>query len=324
MSPENVRRSVRVRVPATTANLGPGFDCLGAALDIFNEVELAWADGDEIIIEGEGAGELPKDASNLAWRAALAVLRAVAARRGDAATSPQEISSGRGWRLRLVNRIPLARGLGSSAAAIVGGMTAANLLLDGRLGTRDILHLALPMEGHPDNLAPCLTGGMTVAYTSADGEVGYQRLGIFSSTDPAWYVLYPDLEVSTWEARGTLPDAVPLADAVHNLARVALLVTAFGEGRPELLVEATADRVHQPYRRSLYPWLEDLIAAARSWGAYGAALSGAGPAVVIWAPPGSENNLRFGVERWANKQKTSWHLLSTSLARSGAGAVDSK
>jgi len=322
MSPERVLSKVRVRVPATTANLGPGFDCLGAALEIYNEVELGWAEKDEIVIEGEGSTSLPRDSSNLAWRAVAAVRRAVAGRRSQTAENTH--AGGSGLRLVLLNRIPLARGLGSSAAAIVGGMTAANLLLGGGLGVREILQLALPMEGHPDNLVPCLTGGMTVAYTTGDGEVGYQRLGIFSRTDPAWYVLYPELEVSTWEARGALPDSVPLTDTVHNLARVALLVTAFGEGRPELLVEATRDRVHQPYRRSLYPWLEDLLAACRSWGAYGAALSGAGPAVVVWAPPGADNNLHFGLERWAQNQQVPWHLLRTALAITGATEVEAE
>ena len=260
---------IRVRVPATSANLGPGFDALGLALRLYNTLTLEPAGHPEIEIEGEGAGTLPRDAAHLAYQAALAV--AARAEGGGAAGT-------RAFRLRQQNQIPLASGLGSSAAAIVGGAVAANALLGAPLGRQALLDLAAEMEGHPDNVAPALFGGLVVCARTATG-VRWIRL----APPPLNVVLaVPDYHVSTDEARRRLPARVPFPDAVFNVARATLLVAALTGGRPDLLDEATQDRLHQPYRETLVPGLSDVFAAARRAGAYGVALSGSGPTVLAF------------------------------------------
>ncbi|HEX9244790.1 MAG TPA: homoserine kinase [bacterium] len=260
---------IRVRVPATSANLGPGFDALGLALRLYNTLTLEPADHPEIEIEGEGAGTLPRDAAHLAYQAALAV--AARAEGGGAAGA-------RAFRLRQQNQIPLASGLGSSAAAIVGGAVAANALLGAPLGRQALLDLAAEMEGHPDNVAPALFGGLVVCARTATG-VRWIRL----APPPLNVVLaVPDYHVSTDEARRRLPARVPFPDAVFNVTRATLLVAALTGGRPDLLDEATQDRLHQPYRETLVPGMMEVFAAARRAGAYGVALSGSGPTVLAF------------------------------------------
>ncbi len=261
---------ITVRVPATTANLGPGFDAVGLALRFYNTVTLAASERPEIEIRGEGERTLPRDPSHLAYRAALAVVE----RAGAGARSPRP----RAFRLVQHNRIPLARGLGSSAAAIVGGAAAANALLGGPLGPQPLLDLATEMEGHPDNVAPALLGGAVVCARTPSG-VRWIRL-----VPPRLRVVVavPDFTVSTAEARRLLPQHVPFADAVFNVTRTALLVAALTAGRTDLLGEATQDRLHQPYRERLIPGLGQVFEAARRAGASGVALSGSGPSVVAF------------------------------------------
>ncbi len=261
---------IRVRVPATTSNLGPGFYAVGLALRLHNTLTLEPADEPAIEIEGEGAETLPRDPSHLAYRAALAV----AAHAGSGRGGPRP----RAFHIRQTNRIPLARGLGSSAAAILGGAAAANALLGGPLDTQALLDLATEMEGHPDNVAPALLGGAVVCARTPDG-VRWMRLG---TPRLAAVVAVPDFAVSTEEARRLLPAQVPFGDAVFNVTRTALLIAALAGGRTDLLGEATQDRLHQPYRERLVPGLRAVFAAARKAGAYGVALSGSGPAVLAF------------------------------------------
>jgi len=261
---------ITVRVPATSGNLGPGFDALGLALRFHNTLGLDVADSPDIEIEGEGASRLPRDSSHLAYRAALAV----AARAGGRA----RIARPRAFRLRQHNRIPLARGLGSSAAAIVGGAVAANALLGGPLDPQTLLDLTTEIEGHPDNVAPALLGGLVVCARASAG-VRWVRLAPASMRI---IVAVPDYPVSTEEARRLLPAQVPFEDAVFNVSRTALLVAALTGGRADLLAEATEDRLHQPYRERLIPGLRKVFAAARQAGAYGVALSGSGPTVLAF------------------------------------------
>jgi homoserine kinase len=187
----------------------------------------------------------------------------------------------RGARLRCVNRIPLSRGLGSSAAAWVGGLLAANALLGEPIDRDGLLAAATRAEGHPDNVAAALLGGLTVS--CADGP----RVTAVSLPLPAgidWVVLVPETESSTHEARAVLPDVVPRADAVFNVQRVSLLLAALGAGRADLLDLAMQDRLHQPYRRRLFPWMEEVAAAGRRAGALGCVLSGAGPCLLAAVP----------------------------------------
>jgi homoserine kinase len=262
-----VSRRVHVRVPATSANLGPGFDALGLALGLHNEIVAAEADRVTVTVEGEGAAELATDGDNVVARAVRAAYAA--------AGRPF-----RGCALACVNRIPLGRGLGSSAAAWVGGLVAGNALLDSPLDRDALLVLAARAEGHPDNVAAALLGGLTVAYGGAGGA---RALSLPVPAELRWVVLVPEVSMPTAEARAILPPAVSRADAVFNVQRVALLLASLQAGRIELLRAALEDRLHEPYRLPLFSWMADAAAAARAAGALGCVLSGAGPSLLAVA-----------------------------------------
>lgn len=266
-------RRVAVEVPATTANLGAGYDCLGMALELTNRVGLevrSWSRGGiELSVEGEGVDELPADGRN---RFVQGVEAAIREARG-------EIPDGTSWRIEMVNRIPLARGLGSSAAATVGGLLAANALLGEVLAQADLLRLATAIEGHPDNAAPALLGGF-VASAPIGETVEAIRFDVPRGIRAVVFI--PDLRLATSEMRKVLPAKVPRADAVANLGRVALGVAAFATGRRDAIRFLTEDRLHEPYRAAAYPQLPRLVADARTAGALGAALSGAGSSIIAF------------------------------------------
>ena len=253
-----------VRVPASSANLGPGFDVLALALDLHLEVQAEEAARTEIRWFGEGASEVPRSARNLIVRAAQEPFfdwdRPL-----------------RGLALEVKNEIPIGRGLGSSAAAIVAGLSVGARLRGLRLSPQRILELGLPMEGHGDNLAAALFGGFCIV-ASGEGAPRVHRLDWPSRWKS---VVFVPSEVSpTHEARRLVPARVPRADVVHNLSRVAEWVVAVTKGDRALLAGAMEDRLHQPGRARAYPYLYDVIAAAREAGALGAALSGAGGSVI--------------------------------------------
>lgn len=259
---------VRVRVPASSANLGPGFDTLGLALALYDEVEVCVADeGVAVEVLGEGAGEVPGDETHLVVRA----MRTVWDRLGDADLIPA------GLRLRCRNAIPHARGLGSSAAAAVAGAAAAAVLAgrDLDLERGALLQVTAGMEGHADNAAASLHGGFVVAWES-EGRFHAEGLDAHPRITPV--ALVAGVESATSTTRGLLPERVPLADAAFTGSRTALAVLAF-TGRPELLLPATEDRLHQGYRRPAYPDSVDLVEALRDRGVP-AVISGAGPSVL--------------------------------------------
>ncbi len=294
-------RSVTVQVPATTANLGPGYDCLGLALALHNEVTLTLADALSVEIEGEGADSLARDASHLSLVATAAACAAAGRELPPLA-------------LRQVNRIPLARGLGSSSAAIVGGIVASDELLGLGLSTRQMLDVATAVEGHPDNVAPALLGGLTVSCTT-DDEVLVERLEVAPGL--SCVVAVPDFEVSTHEARRALPDIVPHADAVFNLCRAGLVVAALVSGDFARLGEAMRDRLHQPYRARLVPGMDEAIAAALAAGAHGACLSGSGPTVAAFVSGGGEEVGAAMVKAFAGAGTTA---ITRALPLSAEGA----
>jgi homoserine kinase len=240
---------VIVRAPATSANLGPGFDSIAVALDLWNELEVS--DGDGVTVEGEGAGELPEDGTNLAVRA-----YALLADPG-------------GKRFRFRNAIPLERGLGSSAAAIALGLAAARP--EG--GAEELLATGLELEGHADNLAAAIAGGVTL---TLDGRV--TRLADRLPLEPV--ALVPQKRTSTDASRRSLPSTVPHADAAANAGRAALLAAGIAAGDASLFAAGLEDRLHEPYRPS--ETLESLRADLPE-GARGATLSGSGPSVIVWA-----------------------------------------
>ncbi|MGH8776943.1 MAG: homoserine kinase [Jiangellaceae bacterium] len=258
--------AVRVRVPATSANLGAGFDALGLALDLHDVVAARVGTGLNVSVSGCGADELPRDANHLVVRAMMATF--------DHLGEPLP-----GLDVRCENRLPHGCGLGSSAAAIVAGVLAARgLVADGhqRMNVPAVLALAARLEGHPDNVAPCVLGGLTIAWLS-DGSAHAVRLDVHPDVRPV--VCIPADSVSTQEARGLLPATVPHQDAAWNAARAALLVEALTR-RPELLLDATEDRLHQQYRAPAMPETAELVADLRSCG-LPAVVSGAGPSVLV-------------------------------------------
>ncbi|NPV48628.1 MAG: homoserine kinase [Armatimonadetes bacterium] len=256
--------AVQVRVPATTANLGPGFDTLGLALALYNEVELRVADQDSVEVRGEGQDCLPRDGSHLVLRSA----RLLAERAGRAVP---------GWQLVQSNAIPLARGLGSSSAAIVAGLFGADALLGTALPRSEILALAAEIEGHPDNVAPAIFGGLVVCCT--DG--GLSGLPL-PAPDLQVVAAIPNFEVSTEAARKVMPATIPHADGVYNASHVALTVAALMTGEFVHLRVGMRDRLHQPYRAHLIPGFEATCAAALDAGAHGVALSGSGPTIAAF------------------------------------------
>jgi homoserine kinase len=292
-----------VRVPATSANLGPGFDALGLALGLYNTVRVEPAAALEVVVEGEGAAALPRDERSLLWRALCAAVE-------RAGATPPTV------RLVCHNRIPLARGLGSSSAAIVAGLLAGNRLAGDQLDRNALLALAVALEGHPDNVTPALLGGVRVC---VQGEGGLSQVAV-PLPRPLYAALFvPDRPLPTAEARRALPATVPWGDAVYNLGRAALLVAALATGEYRLLAEATRDRLHQPARARLFPALPALLAAARAAGALGACLSGAGPSVLALAESAADAQRVAGaLEAAAAGETVGGHSLVAEVGVGGA------
>jgi homoserine kinase len=290
-------RAVRVRVSATSANLGPGFDALGLALGLYDDVDIEMAgSGLSIEVSGEGEETAGRGEEHLVaqtFRAAYASIGGVA----------------EGLRIRCVNRIPHARGLGSSSAATIAGILAARALHpDGAEFTdEDVLALATRVEGHPDNVAPCLAGGLTIAWQTPAGP-RLTRLGVSPRVRPV--ALVPDLHLSTERARGLLPEMVPHADAAANSGRAALLVAALTVS-PELLLDATEDRLHQSYRAPAMPESLELVERLRGKGV-AAVVSGAGPTVLALAFRDGE------VDSIGAEVGSSWHIHPLDVAPHGA------
>jgi homoserine kinase len=260
-------RRIRVCVPASTSNLGPGFDALGLALDLQTTVEVEQADQWSIAIEGRGADQLPRGSDNLVYRR----MEEFACWRSQ--TLPPVA-------LRIANGIPLERGLGASGAASLCGLLAADALLQTDLDRPQLLDLACRLEGHPDNVTPSLLGGCTVSVV-VDGHV--TALHVPFPDDLVCALCIPDLHMPTHAARELMPPSYSRADAVFNLSRAALLVTALATRQFDALPIAVQDRMHQPYRAHMFAALPEVIDAAHAAGALGAFLSGAGSTVAAFA-----------------------------------------
>ena len=302
--------TVHVQVPATSANLGPGFDTFGLALaygdDLWVTAEPAEPSRRSLIVEteGEGAGAVPLDDRNLVVRSIAHVYQAV----GLSLPS---------LHLRAVNRIPHGRGMGSSAAAIVSGVMAAAALIEAA-GTEpsitftqdDLLRYATELEGHPDNVAPALFGGLTIAWTE-DGTPKAKALAVHRGVSPL--LLVPSFQVSTHLARSLQPAQVPHEDAVFNVSRSALLITSMTQS-PELLFRATEDRLHQHYRSSAMPQTRDLISSLRERG-HSAVVSGAGPSILVLSP---SPDARLAADDFVAAQAPEWRRLSLAVDIEGA------
>ena len=258
---------IRVAAPATTANLGPGYDCLGMALDIWNTIEvvpLSAGEAPTVAVCGEGEGELQEGPENLVYRSMEFLYR-------EMGREPPPV------RISCRNEVPLSRGLGSSAAAIAGGLVAANTLSGGEFKQRDLLEMAATIEGHPDNVAAAVMGGLQLVVTE-ESTLYTVPVSIPAAMHTVLFI--PDRRIATADARAVLPRELSVADAVHNMSRVALLVAGMATNHPEYLDIATQDRLHQPYRQPLFPAMKLLMKAARDAGALGAFLSGSGSTVL--------------------------------------------
>jgi homoserine kinase len=248
-----------VRVPASSANLGPGYDVMAAALDLFLELEVEEAG--EFSFD-PGPLEVPSDRENLIVRAF------------------ESLHSADGIAFRLKRGIPLARGLGSSAAAIVAGLAAADHLYELALGEEEMLARATELEGHPDNVAAAIYGGFVICGRDANGAPSAVRFDPPGGLEGI--VVIPAEEVSTERAREAIPAELPLADAVANIAAASRLVLGLQRADLDLVASGLIDRIHQPRRRELYPRSMELVDSARELGALGATISGAGPTVLVW------------------------------------------
>ena len=269
---------VSVKVPATSANLGPGFDCLGLALPIYNTITI-----EETVLPGTGVeinllseeenidemifDNIPRDENNVIYKAVEMLYNSIG-------QEPSEL------RINIQSQIPITRGLGSSASVVVGGLMAANKLLGNPADTTALLSIATEVEGHPDNVAPAILGGFVLASQEDDGSIICEKLNWPEEWDIT--VCIPDFELSTNIARSVLPDAVKLQDAVYNAKHLAMMIQAINNKDPKLMKAAMHDKLHQPYREKLVPGMREIMEAFKHEdGVIGCVLSGAGPSMLI-------------------------------------------
>lgn len=291
---------VSVKVPATTANLGPGFDCLGMALPIYNTVTIEETvlpgTGVEInVLADESVGEdfsiehIPMDENSIIYKAVELLYNSIG-------QSPSEL------KINIHSQIPIARGLGSSASVIVGGLIAANELLGRPADEAALLSIATEVEGHPDNVTPAIVGGLVISAKEDDGSIVYRKL----EWPDEWVitVCIPEYELATDISRSVLPEEVPMKDAIYNAQRMAMFVEAIHTKDAELMKLALKDKLHQPYRMKLVPGLEKIIQNLKhEENVLGCVLSGAGPSILIIS-------LKNDLERIRTMVKDTWHDLN--------------
>lgn len=290
---------ISIKIPATSANLGAGFDALGLAVSLYNYVEMEESDKVEII-SADGT-QIPTDESNMVYIAARDLFEVCGKKL-------------RGLKIRQTNNIPMTRGLGSSSACIVAGLVGANKLLKSPLGDDDIVDLSAQIEGHPDNTAPALLGGIVTAVF--DGrKVHWVKQEVFTKLKLA--AVIPDFELSTTKARACLPKQIDFRDAVYNLSRAALFSASLLTGKFENLKTGVDDRLHQPYRMELIPGGKEVFEIAYAHGAYAAYVSGAGPTIMAIADEDNEffaGKVQFSLD---NAGLTGWKVHELKIDNNG-------
>ena len=295
-----MKKSVTVRVPATSANCGPGFDSLGLALTLYNDFTFTISDetfGFSLEVEGEGKDSFHASGRNMAFASFLAVWNKI--------TDHKRI----GIDVHMHNQVPKSRGLGSSSTAIVAGVTAASILSGANLTLDEILQEANAMEGHPDNVAPAIYGGFTISFQ--ENGVAH-TLRTIPKMPLQFIAVVPDMQLSTHMAREAIPKEIPHPDAVFNSSRTALLVAALLENRPDLLQYALEDKLHQPYRAKLIPGLTEVFAAGEEAGAYKCIISGSGSTLLAYASPDKDGDAigKAMVDAFAHCGQTAvYHIL---------------
>jgi homoserine kinase len=296
----------KVRVPATSANMGPGFDCMGIALDIYNTVEMHVVP-EGLVIENRGrdADLIAKDSTNMIYRAMERVFQ-------------QTSFVPPGLKIVSYNDIPVARGLGSSAASTAAGLLLANVLTGEELDMEKLIELGTDLEGHPDNIVPALIGGMTLSYSQDTSTVGYIKLDFPEKL--RMLVMVPDFPLSTAEARMVLPRKVELGSAVFNVSRAALMVAALTAGKLEHLKYAVQDRLHQPYREKLIPGMQEVFNKAYDAGARGVFLSGAGSTLIALVDADNAGFLAK-LKGFLDNTSCKWELKYANVSRQGAARI---
>jgi homoserine kinase len=300
---------VHVKVPATTANLGPGFDALGLALNLWNEAEFVCTDDNKIVltVSGEGEEKLPRNADNAIAEAALQIYDLT----GNHCS---------GLYIDCLNRVPLSSGMGSSSAAMLAGMLGANALLGNPLTDEEILKLAIETEGHPDNVAPAMLGGL-VASIVHENRVFSMRLpakanhGAIHTT-----IVLPDFDFPTKQARAILPKQVERKDAIYNISRAVLVTEALRTGNLDLLGIAMKDSLHQPYRLPLIPGAIAALEAGKGAGAAAVALSGAGPGLIAFSSQ-EEAGIGLAMKRAFESTGLSARIFELETSYEGAEAT---
>jgi homoserine kinase len=300
-------KRVTVNVPATTANLGPGFDTLGLALDLWNETRFSQTanPGVSISISGEGEKNLPTDTTNAVVAAALQLYALVG-------------KSPAGLVIHCTNRIPLISGLGSSSAALLTGMLGANALLNEPFSRQDILSMATENEGHPDNVVPAMLGGLVATVLSGDKIVSRKLLVSPMSIT----VVFPDFYFPTKAARAILPEYVLRQDAIFNVSRAVLVIKSFETGDLGLMGEVMDDSLHQPYRIPLIPGAQAAMDAARQAGAGAVALSGAGPSLIAFSRQPADPGIGLAMQQAFEQAGLTARIFPLNISQSGASVVE--
>ena len=306
---------VSVKVPASSANIGPGFDCLGIALPIYNTITL-----EETVIPGTGIEinvmsedesvdeialeNVPKDENNIVYKAVELLYNSIG-------QVPSEL------KINIQSQIPIARGLGSSSSVIVGGLLAANKLLGNPADETAILAIATEVEGHPDNVAPALLGGFVLSNKEEDGTVTYSKLNWPQEWDIT--VCIPDFELSTNISRSVLPKEVPMQDAVFNAKHLGMLIQAVNTCDPKLMKQALQDRLHQPYREKLVPGMKEIIDTLKNEdGVLGCVLSGAGPSMLVISHKYDVDKIKSIVKDIWDKQNIKADVKTIKIEEQGA------
>lgn len=292
---------IEVRVPATSANIGPGFDCLGIAFDLYNRFFVEEIEEGLII---EGCDAIYANEHNLIYKSMKKCFEKIG-------------YEYKGIRIKIENDIPISRGLGSSATCILGGVMGANEIAGGVLNKDEVLELATEIEGHPDNVAPALLGGMTVAIPENE-KVYYSKINIAKGLK--FYALIPDFKLSTEKSRGVLPEHIPYKDGVYNVGRVSLLIAALVNGQFDLMKVACKDRLHQKYRGGLINDFNAIIKECDKLNSSGIFLSGAGPTIMVAVE--EENDIFFeGMKSFMSDLKDHWEVRHLGIDHIGAAVV---
>lgn len=303
---------IKVRVPATSANLGPGFDCLGLAVGMYNYVYVEETDNGLLIeINDDSSDYLPTDERNLVYCAMKTVYDKMHVKP-------------KGLHIVLENNVPVTRGLGSSSAGIVGGLVAANELIKAGLSKQQLVEIAAEIEGHPDNVAPAVMGGLTVNVMNKGKSKGKSKINTVKvelPEDLRFAAFIPDFFLSTKKSRQVLPRTVLLRDAVFNTSRSALLVSSIMTGNYQNLRTAVDDRLHQRFRKRFIPHIDDVFKQAYRAGALGVYLSGAGPTVIAVVKSDNDKFERR-MRGYLNKKLKNWQLFMLNADNSGAAVCE--